>query len=1432
MTRPLRTIERRHAFTGTRIAVARPIKGDTIRAFVTREGLTAGLPTIVVARVRGELRPVMQADWDRPIRTRDRLVLLSAPQGGGGAGGGGGGSGQVGSIVGLVALLAIAGPLGGGAALAGLVGHGLTAGLASAFIVGGGSILLSHFLGAGRPKADAPEYSINITSNQARSQQPVPGHYGRLKFLPDLAAPIYTDYSGIVQVLHGLYSLGVGSFDLEEIGIGAEAMWTATDGVLDAFEGSLKIEHVEPDANCTLFPVNVYTAPDVTGQTMPDPYGTKYPDGSVSIGPNGEGQVNAGGPHTLGPFIAVPPGETAINFAVDFIWPSGLYKIGGSSGQQKSADCEIELFYQYIDDQGHPLANPVKILDKTYVYNSKVAVRVTEQFSIPTAGRIQVFAARIVLQSRTEYTDTVTWAGLKAYVIGPNAVPYASRLAIQLVADNQVSSVSTQQIYVIATRKIPVYDAGTGQFVVEATRNPIWAALDVWHNADYGGNLPLDHIDLPTFVSLAAAADTRGDTFNYRFTAQMTVLEAIETCLRPMLTTAVYLGDRLSAVRDEPRGFPSLVLTDFEIQRGSLDIGYTLKDAQTSDGVILQYIDEETWKSAEVTSREPGVILLQPTRITQNGNTNRRQATDVARYHAAVNNYRRKTVTLTVEGDGYVARRGALVSVTSELPQTWGQSLRVEAIDSVNDILTTSAPGDWSASGSYYVKIRQPGAGVFGPVACRRGDNDNAIVLDAADRARVEQQLGISWLDAASRDPLEEPASLELGVGTSIAFEGLVNVITRGDREDLFKLELVLDAPEVYARDGAIDPLPTPSPLVLLKFPGAIAGLNAYLKQSGTSIMLYASWNPEPVSVSYTAQISYDGKSWQVVYADGDLCGFSAGPVAPSDCLFRIRGKAANGASGPWSQISLTSPDLTLSPASLGYGVGFDDLLPGLLDAVTFAPLQALSDGIDALAIIKQTVLDPLSAVTALTPVQQQINLAANAVTIEQYERVEADTAIVGYAIGVQANVDTNQASVLQQFEAQADTNQAVATAITTVKAATDTNAASIVSETQARTTADSATASRLDALTATVGGNTAAITSESQTRATADSATATQLTGLTATVGGNTAAISIESQTRATVDSATATRLDTLSASVGGNTAAITTESQTRATVDTATATRLDALSVSVGTNTATATSIQQAYTTADAAISSRIDTLGTTVGGNSAAISSEAQARANGDSAVAARVDSLSTTVGGNMANISTLQASSNGVSVQYGVIGTIDGQTGGFIFTGVRRLDGSVAYNMAIKGDVMVDGTLSATKIVDLSIGNSKIAGSAISNSVFTQRGDTNDTVSAQITVDDGAVLSVNFSAQISSTLGSGANNTDYIAVIYHYYLDGTQIYSALVFQSKTGVLLLNTGKEIQFGVAAGTHTIDCQIEIQRQGGVVQVSNLTSSIQALKR
>ncbi|MBN8956965.1 MAG: hypothetical protein J0H17_10390, partial [Rhizobiales bacterium] len=146
-------------------------------------------------------------------------------------------------------------------------------------------------------------------------------------------------------------------------------------------------------------------------------------------------------------------------------------------------------------------------------------------------------------------------------------------------------------------------------------------------------------------------------------------------------------------------------------------------------------------------------------------------------------------------------------------------------------------------------------------------------------------------------------------------------------------------------------------------------------------------------------------------------------------------------------------------------------------------------------------------------------------------------------------------------------------------------------------------------------------------------------------------------------------------------------------------------AMAAQVAANSAGIVSEASVRAERDGAITSLLTALTSATNGNSAAIVSEASTRSSADSAMASDITGLTTTVGGHTASIGTLTSTVNGVKVQFGVTGTINGVTGGFVFTGIAKLDGSVSYTVEINGDLVVDGTitggkLAATDIITLS------------------------------------------------------------------------------------------------------------------------------------
>jgi predicted phage tail protein len=106
-------------------------------------------------------------------------------------------------------------------------------------------------------------------------------------------------------------------------------------------------------------------------------------------------------------------------------------------------------------------------------------------------------------------------------------------------------------------------------------------------------------------------------------------------------------------------------------------------------------------------------------------------------------------------------------------------------------------------------------------------------------------------------------------------------------------------------------------------------------------------------------------------------------------------------------------------------------------------------------------------------------------------------------------------------------------------------------------------------------------------------------------------------------------------------------------------------------------------------------------------AAIANEQTARVTADNALATNISSITTSLNGHTSQINTIQGSYDGVKVQFGVTGTIDNTTGGFLFEGIRKLDGTVSYTLKINADVIVDGSITTDKLAANVITADKLA-----------------------------------------------------------------------------------------------------------------------------
>jgi hypothetical protein len=175
-----------------------------------------------------------------------------------------------------------------------------------------------------------------------------------------------------------------------------------------------------------------------------------------------------------------------------------------------------------------------------------------------------------------------------------------------------------------------------------------------------------------------------------------------------------------------------------------------------------------------------------------------------------------------------------------------------------------------------------------------------------------------------------------------------------------------------------------------------------------------------------------------------------------------------------------------------------------------------------------------------------------------------------------------------------------------------------------------------------------------------------------------------------------------------------------------------------------------------------------------------------ANPDGSITAgRLNTVSTAVSGNTASIATVTSSVNGISVKYGVQGTINGVTGGFIFQGVLKNDGSVSYDMEFQSNVLIYGNLLVTGTVN----NLQLANNAVSQMLSTPG--TGGSVSQAITLRSTSTVLIQVISEGAVMAGGGG---------------GTNSYQA--WSSFPNVTLSRNGTTLK--------TVDCSFDSAQAGG----------------
>ena len=868
--------------------------------------------------------------WGRKLRDGDVLMFICLARGGGG-----GGSNPLRMLL-TIALLAFApwaagiatGIAAGATGVQGLILAGTTMGIQLA-----GAALINALMPVPRQStlpSPSPTYTLQAQGNAARIEAPIPVQYGRVLSFPDLAAQPYWEYVGEEQFVYQLLCLGAGEYSIEEIRI--------EDTPIAAFP-EIQTEIVGPHGHVTLFPTDVTTSVEVSGQELIGrKSGTWSRSGTtvtVTLTAHGFGSgqakylnfttgsgvsdvylitvltvdtftVTTPATGTSGAcyihdvlggvsgFVASAAGTVAQRLSVDFVLPSGLFTTDGS-GNLNPFTVGYHVEAQQVNDLGVATGSWTLLEDASITAKTVTAVRQSMSYTLVTPGRYKVRAWRTDAQADPSTTgNQLLVGGLRSYMADPIDFGPVTLVALRMRATNSLSVQASRKVAVLATRKIPVWN-GTAWSAPVASTSIAWALADACRSTDYGAKLADARIDLAGLLALDAVWTARQDSFSYRFDSATSWWEAMRKIAAAGRAKPIMMGGVVRVVRDAPATVPVAMFSMRNIIKGSFAVDYLQPTSMTADAITGTYFDATTWAPRRVTAKLPGSTALKPAKVTLEGIDNPAQAMRELMYQAACNRYRRKIVHFGTEMEGFIPAFGDLIAVQHDMVG-WGKQAEVVGWNAATRALKVSEP--LAITGSNVVALRRANGSQTDPIAVTAGASDYEVILAAAP-------------DFTPESGGQTRERTHVAFGLAATYSTMAKVLTCRPR-GLYEvaIDAVTEDPSVHtAETGVVAPPLVTSNLPRRPIVPIVKGLFAR-RIPGDATRCVIGWRPAPGADTYHVEMAEgtdvnDANARWTRMADTSAATQAQSLLHSARTMIRVRGVGLT--AGPWIAATLGS---------------------------------------------------------------------------------------------------------------------------------------------------------------------------------------------------------------------------------------------------------------------------------------------------------------------------------------------------------------------------------------------------------------------------------------------------------------------------------------------------------------------------------------------
>lgn len=790
---------------------------------------------------------ILRKDWGVAVPAGSCLVfvdVLAIPQGGGS------------SPLRIIAMIAVA-VISYFAPYLAPTAWGIQAGstaaslLSSAVFVGGMALVnavLPPQLAGGQQSyqgSPSPTYSTQAQGNYARLEGAIPEHFGRHIAYPDYAAQPYQEFYGNDQYLYSLLCIGRGEYSIESIRV--------EDTEISNFDAQYEV--IPPYDSLDLFPANVISSSEVSGFELET------------------------GVATLA-VVANPEGTQANYIGVDFFAPKGLFG-ALDDGSLMGMWVSVDVYLRTVDDNGN--ATSGWWIAQTFYFNAQTVTpqRFSRKFAVSPA-RYQVKVIRgDYKQTGTRFGHDFMWAGLRAYLPETRIFGDCTLLAIRIKATNQLSSMSSRRINVVATRKLPVWN-GSYWSAPQATRSIAAALAYCCKQVGFTDAT----IDLAGLLALDYVWYGRGDTCDGRIDSFSSFWEALAKIASSGRCKPFMQGGVMRFFRDQAQSIPVSLFSMRNIVKGSFSVEYLMPTTDTADAIDVTYFDETTWKTKRVRAALPDSTASKPTKMDLPFVVKRQQAYQSGMYNAACNRRRRKMIKFKTEQTGFIPAFGDLIAIQHDMP-AWGQAGEIVAHDGTLKLLTTSEPLRWETGETHYMAMEKKDGSVYGPFAVTMVDD---YTVSYSDTISFIVNTGTTY----------ERTRYAFGWASTWAQKAIVLSIKPAGLY-MVEVEAIGDDATVHTADvGVFAPAEQTSQLPVYTAYPVVKGL-AITSTPGDIFTAILSWQPAAWAERYIVERSSDGEQWERL-GETTSPNYSARATFASNTVFRVA--AIGGDQGPWAYIN------------------------------------------------------------------------------------------------------------------------------------------------------------------------------------------------------------------------------------------------------------------------------------------------------------------------------------------------------------------------------------------------------------------------------------------------------------------------------------------------------------------------------------------------